>query len=60
MCGSCHIQNFLIGVEYQNCCQTLDVYLLCIWDLDVANSIKTDLHIYNLWTGQFVSYKPVI
>ena len=28
MCGSCHIQNILIGVEYQNCCQTLDVYLL--------------------------------
>ena len=28
MCGSCHIKNSLIGVEYQNCCQTLDVYLL--------------------------------
>jgi hypothetical protein len=25
-----------------------------------ANSIKTDLHICNLWTGQFVSYKSVI
>ena len=32
MCGSCHIQNILIGVEYQNCCQTFDVYLLfAIW-----------------------------
>ena len=28
--------------------------------LDGANSIKTDLHICNLWTGQFVSYKSVI
>ena len=28
MCGSCHIRNVLIGIEYQNCCQTLDVYLL--------------------------------
>ena len=27
---------------------------------DGANSIKTDLHIYNSWTGQFVSYKSVI
>ena len=28
--------------------------------LDGANSIKTDLHVCNLWTGQFVSYKSVI
>ena len=28
MCGSCHIRNVLIGFEYQNCCRTLDVYLL--------------------------------
>ena len=28
--------------------------------LDEANSIKTYLHICNLWTGQFVSYKSVI
>ena len=25
---SSHIQSVLIGVEYQNCCRTLDVYLL--------------------------------
>ena len=25
---SSHIQSVLIGVEYQNCCPTLDVYLL--------------------------------
>ena len=28
--------------------------------LDGANSIKTDLYICTLWTGQFVNYKPVI
>ena len=28
MCGSCHIRNFVIGMEYQNCRRTLDVYLL--------------------------------
>ena len=28
MSSSSHIQSVLIGVEYQNCCQTLDVYLL--------------------------------
>ena len=27
-----HMQSFLIGVEYRNCCQTLDIYLLfAIW-----------------------------
>jgi hypothetical protein len=33
MSGSSHIQSVLIGVEYRNCRQTLDVYLL------VASSI---------------------
>ena len=27
-CGSCHIWIVAIGVKCQNCCQTLDVYLL--------------------------------
>jgi hypothetical protein len=32
MCGSCHIRNVLIGIEYQICHRTLDVYLLfAIW-----------------------------
>ena len=32
MSGSSHIQSVLIGVEYQNCCRTLDLYLLiAIW-----------------------------
>ena len=32
LCGSCHISSFLIGVEYWNCRQPLDVYLLfAIW-----------------------------
>ena len=30
MCGSCHIGSVLIGVEYRNCCWTLDVYLLFV------------------------------
>ena len=60
MCGSCLIRNILIAVEYRNCPGTLDVYLSTFSYLDGANSIKTDLHICNLWTGQFVSYKSVI
>ena len=28
MRGGSHIQHVLIGVEYWNCCRTLDVYLL--------------------------------
>ena len=32
MYGSCHIRCDLSGVEYRNCYQTLDVYLLlAIW-----------------------------
>ena len=32
MSGSSHIRFVLIGVEYRNCCRTLDVYLLfAIW-----------------------------
>ena len=30
MCGSCHIRNVLIGVEYQNCRQTI-YFLFAIW-----------------------------
>ena len=32
MSDSSHIQSVLMCAEYQNCCQTLDVYLLfAIW-----------------------------
>ena len=32
MCGSSHIKSVLIGVEYVNCCWTLEVYLqFAIW-----------------------------
>ena len=48
--GSSHIRSALIGVEYRNYRRTLNVYLLFA-NLDGANSIKTDLHICNLWTG---------
>ena len=34
--------------------------LFTFCNLDRAYSIKTYLHICNLWTGQFVSYKSVI
>ena len=27
LCGSCHIRNVLIGVEYRNCCGHMDDYL---------------------------------
>ena len=59
MSGSSHIGSLLIGIEYQNCRRTLVVYLLFA-NVDAANSIKTDLHICNLWTAQFVSYKSLI
>ena len=60
MSGSSHIQSVLIGVKYQNYRQTLGVYVFTFCYLDGANSIKTDLHICNLWNGQFVKYKSVI
>ena len=57
MSSSSHIRSVLIAVEYRNYRQTLDVYLLfAIW----MGQDKTGLHICNLWTGQFVSYKSVI
>ena len=47
MCGSCHIRNVLIGVEYGNWCQTLDVYLL----FAILLLLKTKLQTCNLQTG---------
>ena len=59
MCGSCHIGSVLIGVKYRNWRQTLDVYLLfAVWIGQIQ--LKLILHICNLCTGQFVSYKSVI
>jgi hypothetical protein len=47
MSGSSHIRSVLIGVEYRNCCQTLDVYLLfAIWMGQIQS--KHDLHNCNL------------
>ena len=42
MSGSAHISSVLIGVEYRNCCRTLDVYLLFAIRMG-QESIKTDL-----------------
>jgi hypothetical protein len=52
MSGSSHIRSVLIGKLW------MFIYFLLFrgpW----VNSIKTDLHICNLWTGQFVTYKSV-
>ena len=58
---SSHIRSVLIGIEYHNYHQTVDVYLLFTFCyLGGANSMKTFLHICNLWTGQFASYKSDI
>ena len=44
MCGSCHIPNVLIGVEYRNCCQTLDVYLrFAIWIGQIQSKLLNGL-----------------
>ena len=41
MRGSSQIQSVLIGVEYQNCRQTLDVYLLfAIWMGQIQDQSK--------------------
>ena len=59
MYGSSHIRSVLIGVEYRNYHQTLDVYLpFATWMGQIQN--KTDLHLCKLYSGQFVSYKSVI
>ena len=55
-------------ISYSQCCNWCQILKLllnfgCLFTfcyLDGANSMKTDLHICNLWTGQFVSYKSVI
>ena len=49
MRGSSHIQSVLIGIEYQNCCRSLDVYLLVVILIGKIQSIP----IYKL-----VSYIP--
>jgi hypothetical protein len=59
--SSSHIRSVLIGIKYQNWHRILDVYLLfVIWMGQIQFKVKTDLHVCNLWTGQFVSYKSVI
>ena len=49
MTGSSHIQSVLVGVKYQNCCQTLDVYLLFAI---LLGQIKSKLN-YRLVTYKF-------
>ena len=56
---------FMLYSKCSNWCQISKLLLnfRCLFTLcyfDGANSIETDLHICNLWIGQFVSYKSVI
>ena len=44
MRGSSHIRSVLIGVEYRNCCQTLDVYLrFAIWIGQIQSKLLNGL-----------------
>ena len=44
MRGSSHILSVLIGSEYQNCCQTLDVYLrFAIWIEQIQSKLLNGL-----------------
>ena len=59
MFGSSQVESVLIGVEYQNCCRTLDVYLLfAIWMGQIQSKLNDRLVTY-LQTGQSISYKYV-
>ena len=67
-CGGKNWGAGLCAAHFKNVCdvragvdenpRTLKVCSFCY--LYEANSIKNDLHICNLWTGQFVSLKSVI
>ena len=47
MRGSSHIQSVLIDVEYQNYCQTLDVYLrFAIWIGQIQSKLLRGLVLY--------------
>ena len=49
MQGSSHIRSFLIGVEYRDCCPTLDVYLLFpIWVGHIQSKLIHILVTYRL------------
>ena len=50
--GSSHIQSFIIGVEYRNCCRTLNVYLLFAL---LLGQTKSKLN-YRLVSGQSITY----
>lgn len=56
MTGSSHIQSVLIGVEYRNCCRTLDVYLLFAL---LLGQIKSKLN-YRLVTYKLQICKSVL
>ena len=44
MRGSCHIRSVVIGVKFQNCCQTLDAYLsFTIWIEKIQSKLLNGL-----------------
>ena len=44
ICGSSHIRSVLIGVKYQNCSRTLDVYLrFAIWIGQIQSKLLNGL-----------------
>ena len=62
--SSCHIQNFLIGIEYRNCRRTLDVYsLFAIWMGQIQSKLiyidwpVCKLHVCNLVFNKFAQAK---
>ena len=56
MRGSPHIRSFLIGIEYQNCRPTLDVYLLFAILLGQVKSKLNYRHVtYKLASPYFVT-----
>ena len=60
MSGSSHIRSVLIGIEYQNYCQILDVYLLfAIWVGQVQLKLIYVFVTYGM-ASLYISYKCVI
>ena len=53
MSDSSHIRSILIGVEYRNCRQTLDIHLLfAIWMGQIQSKLKYIFVTYGLATLQ--------
>ena len=61
MSGSSHIGSVLIGVKYQNCHQTLDVYLLFATLIkQIKSKLNYRLVTYKLASPQVTDMKSVL